>query len=309
MFNCCFKAPLLILFALGSIALFGQSQPSGYSIEAQQLQKNGRIPEAIALYKLDYNNTLDKWEALEIAALYAIADSVDASISWLSLAMKTDSSLIAMEDSRFFKLLNTPAWEVFEQSQIKKYELKNGQFKNLPLTRKLWRIGMKDQAYSYEINVVNRLLGETSPITKALWDLQKKNRQENLDEVETILRKKGWPKVSEIGEEASEKVFWVVQHAEGERARKRFLPKLKAACEKNEAKWEHYATMYDRLALAETGKQLYGTQMTRNKDGSIELCPLDAPEYVEKRRKALGLSLLIPALERLGIEFNVLQKE
>jgi hypothetical protein len=309
MFNCCFKAPLLILFALGSIALFGQSQPSGYSIEAQQLQKNGRIPEAIALYKLDYNNTLDKWEALEIAALYAISDSVDASIYWLNLAMKTDSSLMAMEDSRFFKLLDEPEWLLFEERQIEKYELKNGQLKNLPLSRNLWRIGMKDQAYSYEINVANRLLGDTSPITKALWDLQKKNRQENLDEVEAILRKRGWPKVSEIGEEASEKVFWVVQHAEGERARKRFLPKLKVACEKNEAKWEYYATMYDRLALAETGKQLYGTQMTRNKDGSIELSPVEAPAFVEKRRRMLGLEPLLPKLERMGIDFDAMQKE
>jgi hypothetical protein len=295
---------------INAVIVAAQSKPSTYSIEAQQLQKHGKISEVILNYKLDYQNTKDKWEALEIAALYAVVDSVGASFKWLYLATKEDSSLAAMEEYRFFNLLGKTEWQAFENQQIRKYELKNGGFKNLSLSRKLWRIGMKDQAYSYEINVATRVLGEASPITKALWVLQKKNRQENLDDAEAIIKKHGWPKISEVGEEAAEKIFWVVQHAQGEQARKKFLPKLKKACEKKEAKWMDYATMYDRLSLEETGKQLYGTQLHREDfNGAIELSPLESPEYVEKRRKEVGLPPLIPTLKRMGIKFDVIQKE
>jgi hypothetical protein len=306
----CFKLSILLLVVFYSIELNGQSQPSNYSVEAQQLQKHGKISEAIFNYKLDYENTKDKWEALEIAALYAGLDSIDAIFKWLYLATQKDSSLVALEECRFFNLLNTTEWQAFENRQIEKYEQKYGRFKNLQLSRKLWRIGMKDQAYSYEINVATRVLGEASPITKALLVLQNKNRQENLDAAEVIIKKHGWPKISEIGEEASEKIFWVVQHAQGERARKKFLPKLKKACENNEAKWTDYAAMYDRLSLEETGKQLYGTQMHRaGFNGTIELSLLESPEYVEKRRREVGLPPLIPILERMGIKFDVVQKE
>ncbi|MBI1224210.1 MAG: hypothetical protein GC192_03145 [Bacteroidetes bacterium] len=128
--------------------------------------------------------------------------------------------------------------------------------------------------------------------------------------MQSIISKYGWPKKSEVGELAAKSCFYVVQHSLGEKARKKYLPKLKRACRKKEADWSDYAAMYDHLALAETGYQRYGTQFHRDGfNGKIELSPLENPEFVEKRRREIGLPPLIPVLEKQGIPLNVPQQD
>jgi hypothetical protein len=299
--------PLLWFFATIS---FSQNTPTKFAVTAQKLAKYGKISEAISNWKQDYQISHDHWNAQEIAALYAIGQSIDSAFVWLYIATKNDSSLSIFEDARFYAVLETPNWAAFEAQLLNKYEYKNGKLRNRALVRELCHINMKDQAYSYEINLGRRVLGDTSPIVAALWKLQEMNREENLTAMEAIIDKYGWPKKSEVGETAASAAFYIVQHSMGEKARKKYLPQLKKACAKNEASWTDYAAMYDRLSLAEKGTQLYGTQFGQLKlNGPLELLPLSAPEYVEKRRKEIGLPPLIPILEKQGIAFKVVQKE
>lgn len=74
--------------------------------------------------------------------------------------------------------------------------------------------------------------------------------------------------------------------------REEYIGRLKEACELIEADWKDYATMYDRLHVETTGKQLYGTQKYFNSQNQMELYPIEDPENLDKRRLEVGLNPL-----------------
>jgi hypothetical protein len=299
---------IAVLILINFSNIFAQDSPSNYAVEAYNLQKTGRVRESIVMWKKDFQVNTNPEAPIEIAALFTILQKPDSAFVWLYKASSTDSTLFLFQDERFFPLLTHKEWTEFETQQVKKVESKSGKIKNLNLAKKIWYLGMKDQAYSYEGNLANKILGDTSPITTAVWQLQIKNRQENLVDIEGLINKHGWPRASSVGKLASKATFYIVQHAENKNARKKYLHKLKQACEEHEADWHDYAMMFDRLSLEENGSQLYGTQYKYGNSHKLELLPIQSPEYVDKRRKALGMPPLGPQVEQIGIVFDVLQK-
>jgi len=65
---------------------------------------------------------------------------------------------------------------------------------------------------------------------------------------------------------------------------------------------EDKAYFIDRLRIRTGKKQLYGTQVKKNKDGKIEILPMEENEKVDERRKALGMSTLVEYLQKFEEE-------
>lgn len=61
---------------------------------------------------------------------------------------------------------------------------------------------------------------------------------------------------------------------------------------------EDKAYFIDRLRLRTGKKQLYGTQVKKDKEGKIEVLPMEDKEKVDERRKALGMSTLLEYLQK-----------
>ncbi len=113
---------------------------------------------------------------------------------------------------------------------------------------------------------------------------------------------------SSVTEFAAAGAALIINHSTHE-IRAKYFPLLEAASKKGEAQPLRYVKMYDRL-LVENGKeQRFGTQC-KFEDTTRVPYPIKEPEYVDKRRAAIGPGpLSIYLKERFDIDWYVKQKQ
>ena len=118
----------------------------------------------------------------------------------------------------------------------------------------------------------------------------------------------GWPKKSEVGEEASKAAQLLVQHSAFEH-QKYLLPSIKEAVWEGEADASSMAMLEDDILVAEGNDQIYGTEITNSPDYGLMLYPVQDPENINARRHAVGLptieEYISHAESELGSEINV----
>ena len=103
-----------------------------------------------------------------------------------------------------------------------------------------------------------------------------------------IVAKHGWPGKSLVGDDGANTAWLLVQHADKDPAfQKQCLALLEKAYPAKEAREIDYAYLYDRVAVAESRPQRYGTQF---KDGKPQ--PIEDAANVDARRKAIGLGTM-----------------
>jgi len=106
--------------------------------------------------------------------------------------------------------------------------------------------------------------------------------------LKSLLPAKGWFAKSSYGIESSEAAWSVVQHATED------MPLMRMALERlstdrSDVSADDYAKLYDRVQMMDGKKQLYGTQF-KCVDHKWALYPVQGPDRVDDRRKALGMS-------------------
>ena len=126
---------------------------------------------------------------------------------------------------------------------------------------------------------------------------------ENLGKIVSFLGKCGVPKKSEVSEVQMAAIWAVLQHG-SLRYRKQYLPMLTAAAKRGDMDKGVIGMMKDRNLMDEGKPQIYGTQIRGN-----QLYTLFNPEFVNKRRKEIGLGPIQEYLDRWNIFFEVPQKE
>jgi hypothetical protein len=127
-----------------------------------------------------------------------------------------------------------------------------------------------------------------SPDIQPLIEEMTKIDQANFRRLEEIINEFGWPGKHLVGEQASTAAWLILQHADLEQ-QKRYLPALRSAVAKGEARASNLAMMEDRILVGEGKNQLYGTQIVSDTDGKPILHPVDDPANIDARRKAVGL--------------------
>lgn len=112
----------------------------------------------------------------------------------------------------------------------------------------------------------------------------------NLARLKQILAQVGWPTAQMVGRDGV-MFFWTMsQHGTPEFLHQ-VLPLMKASVDRGDLSGALYATSVDRVRIQDKQKQLYGSQFD-TRDGKCQPLPIEDPDHVEKRRKAMGLGPL-----------------
>jgi hypothetical protein len=114
----------------------------------------------------------------------------------------------------------------------------------------------------------------------------------NAERLEEVIRRRGWPGRTVVGEEGASAAWRIAQHAIGEPARMRaWLALLRDAVACREADARELAMMEDRVRVLEGRLQRYGTQLDWNDAGDAmePMVGVEDPERVDERRRAVGL--------------------
>lgn len=123
----------------------------------------------------------------------------------------------------------------------------------------------------------------------------------NLIKVKAILDKYGWLGPQTIGKQGNQTLFLVIQHSDIATQRK-YLPLMRKAVIDGRAYASDWALLEDRVALSDTGMQIYGSQIgVDQKTGKKFVSPIKDEINVNKRRANVGLR----PLEEYAKEFDI----
>ena len=116
--------------------------------------------------------------------------------------------------------------------------------------------------------------------------------------MQQLINDNGWPKYSSVGELAADAPLLVINHHESNEVRKKYIAQIKQSCLEGEGSCMEYAKVQDRILVDENQLQIYGMQFRYNAQRNLEPFPIKDPEYVDQRRKEIGLVPLKDYLKR-----------
>lgn len=126
----------------------------------------------------------------------------------------------------------------------------------------------------------------------------------NTEWLKGIVERQGWPKVSVVGEQASNAAWLMVQHADHDPVfQLEVLRLMEPLVAGKEVSPGNYAYLYDRVMLKLGGKQRYATQMICA-DGVFVPQPLEDEASVERMRAEAGLVTLADYAEQMKSMFG-----
>jgi hypothetical protein len=178
---------------------------------------------------------------------------------------------------------------------------------NETLVKQLDSIGNNDQTHRGQLESIQARYGGNSKELKDLWRIINKNDSLNQIKVERILNTYGWMGKDIIGEKGNTTLFLVIQHA-GIAMQEKYLPLMRDAVKKGNAKASSLALLEDRVALRQGKRQIYGSQVAWNMiTNEYYVLPLDDPDNVDKRRAQVGLPALSNYLSNWNLKWDVEQ--
>lgn len=161
---------------------------------------------------------------------------------------------------------------------------------NSELRTELLHMAQKDQTVQDEI-IRKSQAGET--VEASDWARKDSVFLSHIHRAREIIEKHGWPGIDKIGEDGSQSLFLIVQHADADPAfQKKALHHLNATFEKGQALGKNVAYLTDRVRVAEGLPQVYGTQL----DYDDNACPIpghiENEENVDVLRAEVGMEPL-----------------
>ena len=169
------------------------------------------------------------------------------------------------------------------------------------LKKEILEMGTEDQRYRLQIDSVEKIYGIRSPQLTELWKTIHQKDSVNMSRASAILDKYGWLGPQEIGDSAYYSIFFIVMHFNLQ-SQKKYLPMIRDAVKIGKANKTELALLEDRVALAEDGKQIYGTQIRYDENtNEYYLAPLADPKDVDSKRKKMGLNPLTEYLKQYKI--------
>lgn len=232
----------------------------------------------------------DALNAYKMAGVYALDQNKTESFRYLNLALdkgwtETDALLI----DPYFDFLRsnyTAEWQIIIQKATQVEQEYEKTLKFPALRKQINLMTIEDQKIRFAKS-------QTTDPTK----LQSLNQQindsdfKNLNQAKEIIKKIGWPKISQIGKDGENNLWLIVQHADQDiRFQKWALSEMEKLIGTNEIDMENYAFLYDRVQCNLNYKQLYGTQVVWTENGEASrFRPIIEENLTDKRRADLKL--------------------
>lgn len=303
---------LYLLFSLTVMSFkicFSQSA----DMKADSLRQEGKLFKAIEAYKTTYQRLpKNRKNTYNLACAYALTFQKDSAYRYLYTALEIDSSLWALADTDLYALIEDPRWLIIEENQLMKFQKKNGVLKQPAYTKQLLRIILKDQSLDYFTKQARNYYMKNGNAPYWYYPINAfKQRiiKGNYDKIEKLITKYGWPKYSNVGKLAADAPLLVINHHENESVRKKYLPQIEQTCLDGEGSCIEFAKIHDRILVNENKLQTYGMQFRYNAQRILEPFPIKDPEYVDRRRKEIGLEPLKEYLKRkINFDWTVEQK-
>lgn len=279
--------------------------------KADSLFNEGQLIASIEEYNKMYAADSTNYNTVyNLACAYAQARMPDKAFRYLILSANLNSTEAPLCDPDFLPLKKDKRWDDFEKNLIaqiqKKYEHPIG---DEEYALRLWRMKAKDQAHYKDIQLAEKKIHRNSSVVYALWDVKENYNEQNQKELESLIAKKGWPKISQVGQEGASAAFLIIQHSDMEKQTK-YLPIIKKLCEEREANWGSYALMYDRIQVDQNKPQRYGSQLAFNDStDKYEPSPMEDESKVDEWRKAIGMQPLADYLLHWDIKWEPKTKQ
>ncbi|MFM1932316.1 MAG: hypothetical protein RL226_1619 [Bacteroidota bacterium] len=303
----------VLLFAFLSLIAFSiQSQTFEENIQkGDDLYSKGFYRESAEAYQKAFEiKEGNSGEYYNAACSWALAGDTIWSVNYLNLAADKGWTNLKhiKSDKDLLNLHSTHAWnKVLEKVQAN-LDFAEKDF-DKPLKAQLERIYVRDQTLRQLYRTAEEKFGADSEEMNYFWDLV--SEQDSLNELEVvqIIEDRGWVGRSLVGGQANMTMWLVIQHAPLE-IQEKYLPLLQQSVMEGESSGSHLALLEDRIQMYKGEPQTYGSQITKDAETGADIVyKIREPEYVNQRRKAVGLGPIQDYLKNWGIVWTIEQKE
>jgi len=195
--------------------------------------------------------------------------------------------------------LFTPS--AFSQNESNKKEMDT-------IQTKLETLFMQDQLFRRLYQDAEKKFGADSAEMDYFWKVVEAEDKRIEQELILILDTYGWLGTSQVGRLANGAIWSVIQHSSLE-IKEKYAPLMKASVLQNESQAMQYARLIDRMFINDNKPQIYGSQITKDKEGNNVFFEIDKPEFINKRRKEIGLDPIEGFAKAREIEWHIPQKE
>lgn len=254
-------------------------------------------------FKIEHKNATDLYNG---ACSAALINNNKKAYSWLDLAIDNGYENIThlQKDSDLESLHAEKEWKQTITKLQKKLDILEANY-DKPLQKELLAIYADDQDIRKDYMKAYKLNGSGSKEVDSIGKIMLYKDSINLIKVSKILDEKGWVSKDIVGSQANQTLFLVIQHADL-KTQQKYLPIMREAVKKGNAKASSLALMEDRVALREGRKQIYGSQISMIPGTKKDfVLPLEDPDNVDKRRAEMGLGLLADYVKKWNIVWDV----
>ena len=178
---------------------------------------------------------------------------------------------------------------------------------NDSLIKILDTVSQSDQLYRDQLESAETKYGGQSKEVAEIIKRMSEQDSINLVKVELIINKFGWLGANVLGIDGNETLFFVIQHADSA-TREKYLPIMREAVKRKNAKANELALLEDRFALEHHKKQLYGSQLYWDmKENKVYVFPMIDPANIDKIRAAVGLTSMNAYLSNWQLKWSLEQ--
>lgn len=306
------KIILTLISLVVSLPLIAQAQAeyAGFIAKAEAHYTAGEYAKSAKEYASAFNSSNGKGyvtDRYNAACSYALSSQIDSAfVQLMKIATKGNYTHYnhLISDPDLNSLYDDARWEEVK-ILVKANKDKEEEHLDKPLVAKLDTIYREDQKYRMQIDAIEKEHGWESPEMQSMVSTIMQKDAINLVKVKQILDEHGWLGPDIIGRQGNSTLFLVIQHADIE-TQKKYLPMMRDAVEKGNAKASSLALLEDRVALRSGELQIYGSQIGRDEEtGESYVLPMQNPDQVDIRRKSVGLGPLSEYTVRFGFEWDV----
>jgi len=211
----------VIIYGLMLVGHFAMAQPP--NSKAGKLRNEGRLSEAIEVYKSDFDKSPDNWRnTYDLACAYALTYQIDSAFSYLRIALKNDKSLWTLADTDLLALHEDPRWTEIENTQIEKIQASETPMKAPAYAKELLQMITKDQALDYYVDQAKSYYMKEGSMPFWYYPLgaqKQKIGSENFAHMKELIAAHGWKKYSNVGKLAADAPLLVINHHENDSVR------------------------------------------------------------------------------------------
>ena len=155
----------------------------------------------------------------------------------------------------------------------------------------------KDQAVQ---QIIVRKSQSGEPVDASDWARQDSIFKSHIQRGKAILDAYGWPGYDLVGEEGSQGMFLIVQHADADPTFQKYALKLlQMAHDKGQASGKNVAYLVDRVRVGDGLPQVYGSQLAYDDRACPIAGEIEDPEQVDNRRAEKGLEPIAQYLAKV----------